>query len=108
MFQANAVGIFGLISVAMCWALAVVLYRVGPTGSVARKLAVLLVVEGMTLATAFYIDYLFVPAVFESSWYPIWSQASNTVHLIGDCAPFVRELLPLVCFCGTEGGFQVA
>ncbi len=39
MFQANALGIFGLVAVAMCWALALLLYRVSPTGSVARKLA---------------------------------------------------------------------
>ncbi len=33
MFQANAMGIFGLISVAMCWAFAVILYRVGASGA---------------------------------------------------------------------------
>ena len=52
MFQASAMGIMGLFAVAMCWALAVVLYRVGESGSVARKLALLLVVEGITLLSA--------------------------------------------------------
>ena len=49
MVQANAMGIFGLFSVAMCWGFAVVLYRVGATGSVARKLALLMVAEGELL-----------------------------------------------------------
>ncbi len=44
MLQASAMGIMGLFAVAMCWALAVVLYRVGESGNVARKLALLLVV----------------------------------------------------------------
>jgi len=86
MFQANAMGIFGLISVAMCWALAGVLYRVGPTGSVARKLALLLVVEGVTLVTSGYIGLLITPAVTASSWYPAYSEAETVVHILGDCA----------------------
>jgi hypothetical protein len=45
------VGILGLVSIAACWGLAIVLYRVGTTGSVARKLALLLVIEGVTLLT---------------------------------------------------------
>jgi hypothetical protein len=32
MFQFNAMGFMGVVAVAMCWALAVVLYRVGATG----------------------------------------------------------------------------
>ncbi len=35
MFQANLYGIMGLVTVAMCWAFAVVLYRVGAPDSVA-------------------------------------------------------------------------
>ncbi len=35
MLQSTALGILGLFAVAMCWALAVVLYRVGESGSVA-------------------------------------------------------------------------
>ena len=67
MFQANAMGIFGLVSVAMCWAFAGVLYRVGATGSVARNLALLLVVEGVTILSAGYIDLLLTPTVVASS-----------------------------------------
>ena len=85
MFQANAMGIFGLVSVAMCWALAVVLYRVGPAGSMARKLALLLVIEGVTLVTSGYIDLLLTPAATASSWYPIYSEVGSIVHLLGDC-----------------------
>jgi hypothetical protein len=85
MFQANAMGVFGLISVAMCWALAVVLYRVGPTGSVARKLALLLVVEGVTLVTSGYIGLLLTPAATASIWYPIYDLVAGYGHVIGDC-----------------------
>ena len=85
MFQANAMGIFGLVSVAMCWALAVVLYRAGSTGSMARKLALLLVVEGVVLGTSGYIDLLLTPAATASSWYPVYNQAQGIVHNFGDC-----------------------
>ncbi len=37
MFQANLYGIMGLATIAMCWAFAVVLYRVGAPGGVARS-----------------------------------------------------------------------
>jgi hypothetical protein len=86
MFQANAMGIFGLVSVAMCWALAGVLYRVGSTGSVARKLALLLVVEGVTLVTSGYIDLLMTPTAIASGWYPAYTEVRDTIHLLGDCA----------------------
>ncbi len=86
MFQVDPYGIMGLVTVAMCWTFATVLYRVGAPGSVARKLAVLLLVEGVTLVSSGYIDLLFVPAVLESSWYPDWYQATGIVHTIGDCA----------------------
>jgi len=86
MFQANLYGIMGLVTVTMCWAFAVVLFRVGAPGSIARKLAVLLVVEGITLVTAGYIDLIFTPATYESSWYSTWYQWTFILHTIGDCA----------------------
>jgi hypothetical protein len=52
MLQAQLIGILGLVAIAACWGLAVVLYRVGTAGSVARMLSLLLVVEGLTLVTA--------------------------------------------------------
>ena len=86
MLQFNAMGIFGIASVAMCWALAGVLYRVGPTGSVARQLALLLTVEGVTLGSTGFIDTLLSPAVLAHSLYPTWLQAEQIVHTFGDCA----------------------
>jgi hypothetical protein len=86
MFQVNLFGIMGLATIAMCWAFAVVLYRVGAPGSVARKLAVLLVVEGFILVTAGYIDELFTPATLASSWISDWHQIAEIVHHISDCA----------------------
>jgi hypothetical protein len=85
MFQANAMGIFGLVSVAMCWALAGVLYRVGATGSVARKLALLLVVEGFILVTGGSLLLFMTPAATASHWYPAYYLVEGIVHTIGDC-----------------------
>ena len=75
----------GLSTIAMCWAFAVMLYRVGAPGSVARKLAVLLVVEGFILVTAGYIDELFTPATLASSWISDWHKIAEIVHHISDC-----------------------
>jgi hypothetical protein len=86
MFQFDSVGIFGLISFATCWGLAGVLYRVGPPGSVARKLALLLFVEGVTLVTSGYIGLLMTPTVTASSWYQAYYQAETIAHTLGDCA----------------------
>jgi hypothetical protein len=85
MFQVNAMGIFGLVSVAMCWFLAGVLYNVGSTGSVARKLSLLLVVEGVILVTGGSIGLFMTPAATASSWYPAYSEAIGIVHILGDC-----------------------
>ena len=85
MFQANAMGVFGLFSVAMCWALAGVLYRVGASGSVARKLSLLLLVEGFILVTGGSIGLFMTPAATASSWYPAYQQIASAVHLLGDC-----------------------
>ncbi len=46
------IGITGLVAVAACWSLAVLLFRVSNSGCVGRKLAVLLVIEGLVLVTA--------------------------------------------------------
>lgn len=62
------IGIIGLLAIVACWALAVVLYRVGTTGSVARKLTVLLVAEGFVLLTAGFPAFaLNVPLSFYES-----------------------------------------
>lgn len=86
MFLIHPVGILALFAVAMCWVLATVLYRVGTPGSVARKLSVLLVIEGITLISTGYIDLLLSPGSREHHLYPLWVQIEGVVHTFGDCA----------------------
>lgn len=52
MSQVPIIGFLGLVAVAASWSLAVVLFRVGSRGTMARKLSLLLVIEGITLLTA--------------------------------------------------------
>jgi hypothetical protein len=52
MLQWQLVGILGVVAIAACWSLAVVLSRVGPTGSVARQLTLLVVNFGARTAGA--------------------------------------------------------
>jgi hypothetical protein len=85
MFQLNYVGVLALLATAMCWSLAVALFRVGVSGSVARKLSLLLLVEGVTLVSSGYIDMLFTPALQARTWYPAWFEAEFVVHTVGDC-----------------------
>ena len=63
MFQADPRGLLALVALAMCWALAIVLYRLGTPGTSARKLELLLVIEGVTLISAGYVDLMLSPAV---------------------------------------------
>ena len=99
MFQFNAMGIFGLVSVAMCWILAVVLYRVGAPGSVARKLSLLLVVEGVTLVSTGYIDLFLTAETRAHRWYPQFYRAEEIIHTLGDCA-----MLALYALSSAVGG----
>jgi hypothetical protein len=85
-FQADPRGILTLLAIAMCWALAVVLYRVGPPGSVARRLSLLLVVEGVTLGSSSSIEFLLVSPADAFRLHPRWAQAEFIVHTLGDCA----------------------
>jgi hypothetical protein len=86
MFQADPRGILTLLAIAMCWALAVVLYRVGTPGSVARRLSLLLVVEGVTLGSSSSIEFLLVSPSDAFHLHPRWMQAEFIVHTLGDCA----------------------
>jgi hypothetical protein len=82
MSNVNLIGILGLVSIAACWSLAVLLYRVGHTGSVGRMLAVLLVIEGLALITAGYPE--FATGVWErSEQFPVAYHVANffTHHL---------------------------
>lgn len=80
------IGILGLVAIAACWVLAVVLYRVSTTGSTARKLAVLLIIEGFVLVTAGFPDFAFgIP----DSFYELHPTAYfflGMVHHLGDAA----------------------
>jgi hypothetical protein len=88
MLQAQLIGTLGLVAIAACWALAVVLYRVGTSGSVARKLAVLLMVEGIVLGTAEFPE--FASGLGESFWesffesHPMLLLFLDLVHHLGD------------------------
>lgn len=83
--QLNYVAALAFVAVAMCWSFATVLYRVGAAGSVARKLSLLLVVEGVTLVSTGFIDSVLPAGLQESSGYETWLLAEVVVHTIGDC-----------------------
>jgi F0F1-type ATP synthase assembly protein I len=80
------VGLLGLAAIAACWAFAVTLYRVGAPGSVARKLSLLLFVEGVTLATAGFPEMAF--GVGQDFWeqHPVYAMVNFFGHTAGDAA----------------------
>ncbi len=86
MFHADPRGILALAAIAMCWSLAVVLHRVGAPGSVSRKLSLLLVVEGVTLASSSSVEFLLVSPAYAYKHYPELFQVQFIVHTFGDCA----------------------
>ncbi len=86
MFQLDYTGLLAILACVMCWSLAVVLFRVGTTGSVARLLSVLLFVEGLTMVSTGYLDLFLTPATQELSWYAAWLQFETVIHTFGDCA----------------------
>ncbi len=84
MLNIQLIGILGVLAIAACWGLAVVLYRVGTAGSVARKLAILLVVEGVVLVTAGFPEFAFgIPISFYDS-HPTLGFLSGLFHHLGD------------------------
>jgi hypothetical protein len=83
------VGVLGIVAVALCWGLAVVLFRIGASGTVARKLAWLLVIEGITLLTGGFIWFVLAGDQISEQWYndnvPVAYQIGNfIVHHLGD------------------------
>jgi len=74
--------VLGLIAVALCWAFAVLLFRVGSTGSGSRKLATLMVVEGITLITNVSGGYLEAVGYAEKTTI---RQINYFLHTLGDC-----------------------
>jgi len=84
MFQIHPYGILGAVAVLLCWTLAVVLLRAGMPGSVARRLAVLLILEGVTLGSsdAGVSYWLASPELFYAQ---AWAEPlQRFVHTFGD------------------------
>jgi hypothetical protein len=103
----SLLAVLALLAVALCWALAVVLFRVGVPGSAARKLSVLLVVEGITLASSGSV----FPPEAARGLHPLIGLAQLSIHTLGDCAllalypPFLAATLntPLTRPFGRRG-----
>jgi len=86
MFQADLWGILAIAAVAMSWVLAIVLFRVSVPGSVARKLSLLLVIEGLTLGSSSAPTFILAsPGDFFNA-YPWYGTIGDYVHFFGDCA----------------------
>ena len=85
MFHADPKGILALVAVALCWALAVVLFRTGSRGSMARKLSLLLVFEGVTLGTSDATLLLLTSVEDTFNQYPWLEPWTWKVHAFGDC-----------------------
>ena len=86
MFQFSLIGLLALIAVFMCLSLALVIFRTGMRGGTARRLSLLLVVEGVTLISTGYIDLFLGPDISSLPWYPAWVEAEAIIHTLGDCA----------------------
>jgi len=85
MLQFSSIGTLALVALAMCWGLAVVVFRVGPAGSVARQLSLLLVVEGATLISTGYIDLFLTERARSAAWYATFYRTEEVIHTVGDC-----------------------
>ena len=85
MLQVQLIGILGLFAIAACWGLAMVLYRVGTAGDAAHKLALLLVIEGVTLLSAGFPEFVFgVDQQFLIVNFPVAGISAFVVHHLGD------------------------
>lgn len=78
-------GTIALVAFAMCWSLAVVVFRVSVAGSVARQLSLLLVVEGTTMISTGYIDLFLTDTTRSAAWYASFYRTEEIVHTVGDC-----------------------
>ena len=90
MFSSNVTLILDVTTVLVCFALAAVLFRVSTAGSVARKLSVLLIVEGITiLSSGIELDlfaFFFPETMSNLPDDALWVTLSYKVHTAGDCA----------------------
>lgn len=84
MSQIFLIGVLGLVAIAASWALAIVLFRVGPTHSTARKLALLLAIEGIVLGSAGFPEFVLdVPDSFYKA-HRVFDVFMSLVHHLGD------------------------
>ena len=85
MFQFNAFGLLAWVAVTMSWGLAIVLFRVSLPGSVGRKLALLLVLEGVTLGSSDAgINAWLVSSDDFYAAFPRSELVQTMVHTLGD------------------------
>ena len=82
----NLVGFVGLAAIAACWVFAAVLYRVAPAGSVAHKLALLLLIEGFTLLTAGFPERALGVSETVYAAHPLYARIAFIAHTAGDAA----------------------
>jgi hypothetical protein len=109
MLQASPIGIVAFIAVVMSWTFAFVLLRAGPRGSAARQLPLLLIVEGLALASSGSIDLLVAGIDDVYARHPALPFSELVVHGLADCAmlalypPFLAAALdtPLTRWCGS-------
>lgn len=86
MIQITPGVVLALAAVLVCWALAFTLLRVSVTGSVARKLALVLTVEGFALlTTGVYFEFL-EPDLAARLSESVWGQIEFNAHTLFDCA----------------------
>lgn len=85
MLQFSSIGTLAFAAFAMCWGLALLVYRVSAAGSVGRQLSLLLFVEGVTMVSTGYIDLFLTEAALAASWYPTFFRVEEIVHTVGDC-----------------------
>jgi len=87
MFQVHPISVLALVTVLLCWGLGVLLFRTGMPGSVGRRLAVLLFVEGITLGSSGAgLGYWFVDPEGFFGQHPWMDTLLSVVHFSGDSA----------------------
>ena len=108
MFQFDTMAFFGLIAVLLCWGLAVLLFRVSLPDSVARKLSLLLVIEGLTLFSSgvpwrFFSDAGIEHMIALDQRLGGWIEfADGAIHYFGDSMMLALYPLFLVVALNTK------
>lgn len=87
MFQVHPLAILALTTVLLCWGLSALLFRTGMPGSVGRRLAVLLFLEGLTLGSSGAgVAYWLVSPEAVFAQHPWLARLLGGVHFFGDTA----------------------